>query len=243
MPIPHLQVISAPNAPTGAVDTANEMLAGERARVGNCLTSDGAGPWTFRLLLRDNGRVRSAELISDGTDAEEASATTLTSCVARFLRTLRFRQLGTSIEVRVSKRSGAVVGRLRGTGRGRLYGRGRLGLGAMGTMGVPRVRSGRAEVRGPLSREVIQRVIRRHQREVRRCYEQALALEPNLHGRVLLRFTISGTGAVSAATVTETGAGLEAAATCIANAARRWTFPAPAGGIVIVTYPFMLTPG
>ena len=145
---------------------------------------------------------------------------------------------------------------LRGTGRGGGgTGEGTIGLGNLGTIGggrprmdttrsAPRVRTGQAEVRGSLSREVIRRVIRRHQNEVRYCYERELNQNSALQGRVSIRFTISATGAVSAAAAVDTSAGLETVATCISRAVRRWTFPAPqGGGIVIVTYPFVLSPG
>lgn len=256
-----VQVVSALNVPAGAVDTANEMLGGESSRFASCLDGNGDGPWMFQVALRTNGRVRSATLISDGPPdgANEA----LASCLATSLRALRFRDLGTSIDVRVSRQLFAQAGHgfgglgLRGTGRGGGgTGQGTIGLGNLGRIGmgttrgmgtmrtVPRVRPGRAEVRGSLSREIIQRVIRRHRNEVRFCYERELSQNPALQGRTSIRFTISATGSVAAAAATNTTAGLESVAACISQAVRRWTFPAPSGGgIVIVTYPFVLSPG
>src|SRR4051812_47478989 len=49
---------------------------------------------------------------------------------------------------------------------------------------------------GTLDKEVIRRVIRRHLPEVRFCYEKELARSPNLFGRVIVQFTIAGTGEV-----------------------------------------------
>lgn len=250
-----VEVITALNVPTGAVETANEMLAAEGSRFSPCLTGSDEGPWLFRLALRANGRVRAAELVTPSSEA--SGAETLTSCLSSALQALRYRHLGASIEVRVSRNHisvGAGFGGLglRGTGRG---GEGNaIGLGSLGTVSrgngmsamrsTPRVRPGRAEVRGSLSREIIRRVIRRHRNEIRYCYELSLQQDPTLQGRVVIRFTISGTGAVTTAATTEVGAGLEEAASCIARATRRWAFPAPnGGGIVIVTYPFVLTPG
>jgi len=106
---------------------------------------------------------------------------------------------------------------------------------------VPRIRSGNADVRGSLSKEVIRRVIRRHINEVKFCYEQQLNQRPDLEGRVTVRFIISPTGAVQNALVQASTLGNQPAESCIAAAVRRWTFPAPdGGGIVIVNYPFML---
>lgn len=155
---------------------------------------------------------------------------------------------------------------LRGTGRGGGgTGEGTIGLGTLGTIGhgagtgsgsgygsgaggfrgrsasVPRIRTGEAEVRGSLSREVIRRVIRRHINEVRFCYEQELAQRPDLSGRVTVSFMISATGAVQMANVQNTTLGNARVEGCIAQAVRRWTFPAPdGGGAVLVNYPFVL---
>ena len=107
---------------------------------------------------------------------------------------------------------------------------------------MPTVRSGEAVVRGSLSKEVIRRVIQRHRNEVRFCYEQQLNARPDLEGRVLTRFIISPTGTVQAATIAESTLRNANVEQCIARAVERWTFPAPeGGGIVVVTYPFVLS--
>jgi TonB family protein len=155
---------------------------------------------------------------------------------------------------------------LRGTGRGGGgTGEGTIGLGNIGTIGhgagggegsgygrgaggfrgrsakVPRIRTGKADVRGSLSKEVIRRIIRRHINEVRFCYEQELNQRPDLQGRVAVKFIISPTGAVQTAAVAKSTMGNAKVEQCIAKAVRRWTFPSPeGGGIVVVTYPFVL---
>jgi TonB family protein len=155
---------------------------------------------------------------------------------------------------------------LRGTGRGGGgTGEGTIGLGNIGTIGhgagggtgsgygrgaggfrgrrakVPRIRSGQADVRGSLSKEVIRRIIHRHINEVRFCYEQELNSRPDLSGRVAVKFIISPTGAVQTAAVQKSTIGNARVEQCIAKAVRRWTFPSPeGGGIVVVAYPFVL---
>ncbi len=155
---------------------------------------------------------------------------------------------------------------LRGTGRGGGgTGEGTIGLGNIGTIGhgagtgsgsgygsgaggfhgrsasVPRIRTGEADVRGSLSREVIRRVIRRHINEVRFCYEQELSARPDLAGRVTVSFIIAATGAVQTASVASSTLSNARVEQCIVTAVRRWTFPAPdGGGIVGVNYPFVL---
>ncbi len=132
-----------------------------------------------------------------------------------------------------------------GRGGGRGAGEGGYGRGAGGfrgrSAGVPQVRSGGAEVRGSLSKEVIRRVVRRHINEVKFCYEQQLNARPDLQGRVTTRFVISPTGSVQSAMVASSSLRNEAVESCIVRAVRRWTFPAPdGGGVVVVNYPFLL---
>jgi pSer/pThr/pTyr-binding forkhead associated (FHA) protein len=155
---------------------------------------------------------------------------------------------------------------LRGTGKGGGgTGEGTIGLGNIGTIGhgagggegsgygrgaggfrgrqakVPFIRSGKADVRGSLSKEVIRRIIHRHINEVRFCYEQELNQRPDLQGRVAVKFIISPTGAVQTAATSASTLGNAKAEACIVAAVRRWTFPSPeGGGIVVVNYPFVL---
>jgi outer membrane biosynthesis protein TonB len=132
------------------------------------------------------------------------------------------------------------IGHGAGGGTGSGYGRGAGGLG--GRRGkVPQIRSGAAMVKGSLSKEVIRRIVHRHINEVKFCYERELATRPDLAGRVSIKFIIMGTGAVQMAAVAESTIGNPSVENCIAQAVRRWTFPQPeGGGIVIVTYPFQL---
>ena len=103
------------------------------------------------------------------------------------------------------------------------------------------VRSGVIQVKGSLSKEVVRRIVHRHINEVKLCYERGLASKPDLSGRLLIKFIISGTGNVQMSALDASTLGDSGVENCIVQAARRWTFPQPAGGgIVIVTYPFML---
>ena len=103
--------------------------------------------------------------------------------------------------------------------------------------------SGAIESRGSLDKELIRRVVRRNESQVRFCYEQALHSNPDLRGRVEIRFLIAPTGAVQSAVVAKTEVGNQVG-NCIAQAVRRWTFPAPeGGGIVSVTYPWTFSSG
>jgi TonB family protein len=76
---------------------------------------------------------------------------------------------------------------------------------------------------------------------VKFCYEKELAKKPDLYGRVMVQFTIAGTGAVVASVVQNSTMNNPEVEQCIAGALRRWEFPKPqGGGVVIVSYPFVL---
>ncbi|HEY0136919.1 MAG TPA: AgmX/PglI C-terminal domain-containing protein [Nannocystis sp.] len=137
-----------------------------------------------------------------------------------------------------------LIGKGGGGGSGSGYGRGAgAGFGGRGTR-VPTVRQAKAEVQGALDKDIIRRIVRAHINEVRYCYNQALARDPNAKGRVAVQFTIGGTGKVPSAVVQETTMKDAGVGNCIAQAVKRWTFPKPeGGGSVIVTYPFVLEPG
>jgi TonB family protein len=132
------------------------------------------------------------------------------------------------------------IGHGGGGGTGSGYGRGAGGLRGR-SASVPTIRPGTANVKGALSKEVIRRVVRSHMNEIKFCYEQQLAGRPDLAGRVAINFIISPSGAVQSASVAGSTLGNATAEGCMARAVRRWSFPAPeGGGIVVVTYPFML---
>ncbi len=132
------------------------------------------------------------------------------------------------------------IGKGGGGGSGSGYGRGAGGLGGRRAH-APDVVPGTAQVRGSLDKEIIRRIIRRHINEVKFCYEKELAKKPDLYGRVIVQFTIAGSGQVVASVVQQSTMNNGQVDQCIAGAVRRWEFPKPqGGGIVIVSYPFVL---
>ncbi len=98
-------------------------------------------------------------------------------------------------------------------------------------------------IEGGLDREVIARVVRRHQNEIRYCYERELQRDPNLHGRIAVQWIIDGTGTVARATIQDSTMGNSNVENCIIVRVRRWRFPEPrGGGVVQVTYPWIFSP-
>jgi len=134
------------------------------------------------------------------------------------------------------------IGKGGGGGNGSGYGRGAGGLGGRRAH-APDVIPGQANVRGSLDKEIIRRIIRRHINEVKYCYEQELTKKPDLGGRIMVQFTIAASGQVIASVLQNSTMGNARVENCTVQAVRRWEFPKPlGGGIVIVSYPFVLTP-
>ncbi|MFH1810994.1 MAG: AgmX/PglI C-terminal domain-containing protein [Pseudomonadota bacterium] len=125
-----------------------------------------------------------------------------------------------------------------GTGRG-TGGRGDIDLGGRGK-GSTRIIPGKHVVEGALSKEEIGRVIRRYLNQIKYCYEKELPKNPNLYGKVVVMFTIGGTGAVNDANVVQTSLNDNNVEQCVLRIIHRLRFPQPkGGGIVVVTYPFI----
>lgn len=98
--------------------------------------------------------------------------------------------------------------------------------------GAPRLALGNVDVRGALPAKDVRKVIERHSNELRFCYEQTLAGNT----KIAIKFVVSPSGAVQLASVERSDSGIEKLDMCLAQAVRRWTFPAPkGGGIAVVT--------
>jgi len=130
-----------------------------------------------------------------------------------------------------------------GTGTGQGFGSGHGRLGGSHRTRAPRVRMGATQVTGRLPPEVIQRIVRQSYGRFRLCYEKGLRNNPNLEGKISVRFVIGRDGRVS--NVGQAGTDLPDArvVSCVVNSYRGLTFPEPEGGVVTVTYPIMFTPG
>lgn len=127
-----------------------------------------------------------------------------------------------------------------GTGRGS-GGNGNIDLGGRGK-GMTRIRPGKVVYKGSLSREEIQRVVKRHMNQIKYCYEKELAKSPNLQGKVVAFWIISGTGLVQTAKASQNTMGNKSVEQCIMKVVKRMRFPRPkGGGTVTVTYPFVFS--
>jgi hypothetical protein len=109
--------------------------------------------------------------------------------------------------------------------------------------GIGRV-GGDPIILGALDRSLIDSVIKRHMNQLRHCYQRALQRSPNLAGKIAVKFIIGQNGRVSKASTKYSTMGSPAVEMCINDRFMRLQFPAPKGdGIVIVSYPFIFSPG
>jgi hypothetical protein len=128
-----------------------------------------------------------------------------------------------------------------GTGQGIGNGRGRLGGGHQ--VKAPKLREGATQVNGRLPPEVIQRIVRQNFGRFRLCYENGMRNNPNLQGRVSVKFVIDRSGAVSM--TADGGSDLpdQGVVQCVVRGFGNLSFPQPEGGMVTVVYPIMFNPG
>jgi len=95
---------------------------------------------------------------------------------------------------------------------------------------------------GGLDTDAVRRAIQSHAAEIRKCYEQRLAQDPRLAGKVLLRWIIQADGSAANVIVSD-GTTLEdhALHECMRARVAAWRFPRPAGGgVAVITYPWIL---
>jgi outer membrane biosynthesis protein TonB len=125
-----------------------------------------------------------------------------------------------------------------GTGRG-LSGVGGLATGGAGT-GTVGILDEETEIEGGLDKEVIARIIANYLGEIRYCYERQLSADPDIYGKVQVKFTIDENGGVSDHRIGNTTLNSAMVEGCILRRLARWKFPKPKGGThVLVSYPFM----
>lgn len=94
---------------------------------------------------------------------------------------------------------------------------------------------------GVLSPQEVTKVVNRRLGAIKGCYERALRRNPNLEGKVIVRFTVAGSGKVSSARTTVNELGPDVGS-CIVNAFKLFRFPPPDGGAATFEYPFLFTP-
>jgi hypothetical protein len=137
-----------------------------------------------------------------------------------------------------------------GTGSGRvanvggLRGGGSIAGGGTGEAAAEKKVSGSVKseapaVDGELDPAMVAKEVRTRLGAIKACYERALKRNPTLSGKVVIHWTITQAGTVSGVDVESDTLGDAEVASCIKALVARWRFPAPAGGSVDVSFPFV----
>lgn len=95
-------------------------------------------------------------------------------------------------------------------------------------------------IEGGLDRDVIADVIRRNLGQIRYCYERQLSSNPELYGKLLVKFTINAGGLVMEPKIDSTTLKSAMVEGCVLRRLAGWKFPLPKGGTQVrVSYPFL----
>ena len=160
-----------------------------------------------------------------------------------------------------------------GGGGGGFGGGGAFGLGGMGGMGgglpggiggAGARRSGRMALAGLKGRDRkrasrvklgsgsmgqfckkadVQRKVRGRAAAIRACYEMQLQMKPDLRGKVTVQWIIDLTGRVKGVKTVQNTSGNKKLGKCISKIIGKVHFQKPAGGMCIIRWPFVFTPG
>jgi TonB family protein len=101
------------------------------------------------------------------------------------------------------------------------------------------VKSEAPAVDGSLDPSLVAKEVKARIGAIKACYERALKRNPNLSGKVVVHWTITAAGTVSGVDIEQDSIGDSEVASCIKQLVARWRFPAPSGGAVEVSYPFV----
>ena len=108
---------------------------------------------------------------------------------------------------------------------------------------VPHINSGKPAIddssAGHLDPGQLAREVRGRMGALRACYERSLKRNPTLAGKLVLQLSITPAGTVSAVALTSDSLDDPDLASCVRRSVLRWRFPAPEGGGIDVSFPFV----
>lgn len=105
----------------------------------------------------------------------------------------------------------------------------------------PRVDTAPIDTTGNVDKATIDKVVKQNVGGVQACYERALKLNPDLHGKIYIEFTVETTGKVSSISIRGEGAQDSDMENCIKSRVRNWRFPANEEGPSDISIPIVLS--
>jgi TonB family protein len=91
--------------------------------------------------------------------------------------------------------------------------------------------------------ESITREIRGRRKAIAACYERALKQKPTLAGKLVVRFSITAAGTISAVDIDDDSLGAPEVGACVRGLILRWRFAPPAEAPVELSFPFVFQAG
>lgn len=225
--------VAAASAPAPGPSAAPAGLGAPGGKVAGLLKAVESGRLSKLLGKVSAQAARSAELvISRGVKAGEGGSGRALASVGAVDRSGKdWSGDATGTGVTVSTRGKGGGGTLGGVG---------LAAGRTGSAGGVGLVEDESEIVGGLDRDVIAGVIKSQLGQILYCYERQLSADPDLFGKVAVRFTIGPSGGVESQAIGDTTLKNKSVEGCILTKIAGWKFPAPTGGTkVMVTYPFL----
>ncbi len=210
-------------------------------------------------VRRGRRNVGLADLLSNKLGPSGAISSILADNTDQFENRMAVAMSGTESDLMVGY--GANNMGFRGTGSGdggtggygRIHGLGnvdtgggsgmRAGLGKKGARKVGQMRLFGMQGSGFCNKGNIEAVVKQRAGALRACYEKELQLHAGLSGKVAVRWSINLEGKVESASVTNSTINNPKVESCIMSVIRRMRFQAPEGGICVVQWPFVFSPG
>ncbi|MBP6630312.1 MAG: AgmX/PglI C-terminal domain-containing protein [Kofleriaceae bacterium] len=143
-----------------------------------------------------------------------------------------------SLATQVSDLTPASAG---GADRGRAAGRGRASIGRPFTGGPHLLAPPSVEGPGTLELSAVAAEVDHRLAELESCYQRRLVSQPALAGAVVIHWTIGAAGQVVESCVTEDTVEDPEVVACVNQLVTARPFPAPRGGTVNVSFPFVFT--
>ena len=95
-----------------------------------------------------------------------------------------------------------------------------------------------------VDKEKIRQVMKKHEKQVRDCYEAEIDKDPKVSGKIVLDWDVDDKGKVTKSSINEKSTTLKnnAVRACMLEHLKAWEFPAaPTGQTVSVSYPWFFT--
>lgn len=219
---------------TPPVSGGNTKVGGTAARIVNNIKSSGLTALIGKISAR---AAKNTDYIQTAGVAPDVIGAGAALGVGRTIGSAAPKQVG--LGAGEGHKLGGVGTAGKGGGSGDYKGFGGLAVGNVGNASVGLLEE-ESEVDGGLDKDVIARYIKSQLGQIRYCYERQLSASPDLYGKVMIKFTIGATGAVTTQAIGASSLSNAMVEGCILRRVAGWQFPIPKGGTqVLVSYPFL----